>query len=404
MSSTLHIGRQPIVNRDGELFAYELLFRDSQHNRATVLDDFAATSHVIRNAFGEFGLGHVLENRSGFINVSADLLLSDTIELLPAATVVLEILETVELSEAVVARCAELAAKGFRLALDDVLEFDARHQPLLPHIHVVKIDVLACTPAQLAHAVAAFRPFGVMLLAEKIDSMEQYAQCRELGFDLFQGYFFARPTILTSKQSSPPNWALLQLLGLLNRDASLAELVQAFKPSPQMSFTLLKLVNSVACGAPCHIDSIEHAIAILGRRQLMRWVQLLLFTRQEQGLPKQDPLVNLAVCRGRLMELLAQQRHPGNRSLAEQGFMVGLLSLLDALYQQPRDTLLNPLQLQDDVRTALLDGSGTLGLLLAEVLALESSEPSPPDLASDAAGLLLEAMQWTDRLLLEVGG
>lgn len=402
MSSTLHIGRQPIVNRQGELFAYELLFRNSQHNRADVVDDFSATSHVIRNAFSEFGLAHVLENHVGFINVSADLLLSDTIELLPATAVVLEILETVELTPEVVERCAQLVAKGFSLALDDVLQLDDMHRPVMPYIRYIKIDLPACNQEEIRQAVAAFRPFGVQLLAEKIDSQEQYDFCHQLGFDLFQGYFFARPTILSSNDSSPPNWALLQLLGMLNRDADISELVQAFKPSPQLSFTLLKLVNSVACGAPCHIDSIERAIAILGRRQLMRWVQLLLFTRQEQGLPKQDPLINLAVCRARLMELLVQSRHPGNRALSEQGFMVGLLSLLEALYRQPMTTLLAPLQLQDDVHAALLQGSGLLGGLLAEIRAMETSSPSESHISGDAAALLIDAMNWTDQLLNDV--
>ncbi|WP_051278781.1 EAL and HDOD domain-containing protein [Chitinilyticum aquatile] len=402
MSSTLHIGRQPIINRQGELFAYELLFRNSHANRADVVDDFAATSHVIRNAFSEFGLTHVLDNHVGFINVSADLLLSDTIELLPANAVVLEILETVELTPAVVARCLELAGKGFTLALDDVLQLDEAHRPILPCISYIKIDLPACSREQIEAAVAAFRPFGVKLLAEKIDSQEEYEFCHQLGFDLFQGYFFARPTILSRSNSNPPNWALLQLLGMLNRDAPVSELVQAFKPSPQLSFTLLKLVNSVACGAPCHIDSIERAIAILGRRQLMRWVQLLLFTRQEQGLPKQDPLINLAVCRARLMELLVKSRHPGNRSLSEQGFMVGLLSLLEALYHQPKESLLTPLQLQDDVHAALLHGRGVLGELLGEIETMESSTPSGNSISGDAAGLLLDAMNWTDQLLNEV--
>ncbi|WP_043648703.1 EAL and HDOD domain-containing protein [Chitinilyticum litopenaei] len=403
MTTTLHIGRQPIVNRSGELFAYELLFRDSQINQATVIDDLAATSQVIRNAFSEFGVRHVLENHRGFINVSADLLMSDAIELLPPQAVVLEILETVALTPDLVARCAELVTRGFTLALDDVHHLAPEHLPILPHISFIKLDLQACTPAELAETMAAFRPYRLQMLAEKIDTEEQFAHCHALGFDLFQGYFFARPTILTSRQPRTPNWALLQLLGLLNQDADTRDLVRAFQPSPQLSFTLLKLVNSVACGAPCHIDSIEHALSLLGRRQLMRWVQLLLFTRNDTGLARQDPLTNLAVCRARLMELLCLQRHPGQRTLAEQAFMVGLLSLLEALYQEPLADLLAQMQLHAEIEAALLAGEGRLGELLGEVLLLERCEASGSIDARCAAAsaLLLDAMTWADQLLAD---
>lgn len=399
MNASIHLGRQPILDRNGALVAYELLFRgDHQSNHAHVTDDFLATAHVIQNAFTQFGLDKVLGSRLGFINVNADLLLSDVIELLPAKQVVLEILETVDITPQVIERCIALRSKGFQFALDDVIEITPQYQAILPHIQFVKLDLMMASPEQINRAVRALHAYPVQLLAEKIDSVEQRDRCMQLGFDLFQGYFFAKPCIMSGKKPTPSQSALLRLLSLVHGDADTSEIETAFKLAPDLAMNLLKLVNSVAGGVRTKIDSVARAITLLGRRQLERWVQLLVFTQQDGVTGTVSPLAQTAAIRGKLMELVARKRYPHDRILHDQAFMVGMLSLLDALFNQPLNELISPLNLSDEVRDALLHHKGLLGQLLTHAEAVESECPSNSDAHPDCALLVLDAMAWANGL------
>lgn len=399
MDASFHLGRQPILDRQGNLVAYELLFRSNQQsNHAQVTDDFLATAHVIQNAFTQFGLDKVLGNKLGFINVNADLLLSDVIELLPARQIVLELLETVEITPQVIARCIELRGKGFQIALDDVIEITPQYQAILPHVQYVKLDLMLAGPEQIVRAVHALHAYSVQMLAEKIDSVEQRDHCMQLGFDLFQGYFFARPCIMSGKKPTPSQSALLRLLSLVHGDADTGEIETAFKLAPDLAMNLLKLVNSVAGGARTKIDSVSRAITLLGRRQLERWVQLLVFTQQGGAASAVSPLTQTAAIRGKLMELVACKRYPQERKLHDQAFMVGMFSLLDALFNQPLEELITPLNLSDEVRDALLNHEGVLGQLLAHAEAVESECPGNDQAHPECALLVLDAMAWANGL------
>ncbi len=399
MPANFHLGRQPIIDRKGDLVAYELLFRGgNQTNHAVFADDFLATAHVIQNTFTQFGLEHVLGNRLGFINVSADLLLSDVLELLPHQQVVLEILETVDITPQILERCIELRKKGFLLALDDVIEITKQHQTLLPYIQFVKIDVLAASSAQIHQAVRELAVHPIKLLAEKIDSPEQHNACMKLGFDLFQGYFFAKPSILSGKKPHPSQSALLHLLSLVHGDAEIREIETAFKRAPDLTVNLLRLVNSVASGSAVKINSVAQAITVLGRRQLERWVQLLVFTQQGGVLSAGTPLAQTAAIRGKLMELVALQHYPLDRNLHDKAFMVGMFSLLDALFNQPMTELIASLNLSNDVRDALLQRKGLLGQMLAYAEAVESECPKDAEAYPECAMLILEAMAWANSL------
>lgn len=397
MDISFHLGRQPILDRNNQLVAYELLFRHADGiNQAMVTDDFLATAHVIQNTFTQFGLDKVLGKRLGFINVNADLLLSDVLELLPAQQVVLEILETVEITPRIIDRCIELRGMGFQLALDDIVDIGPQHHAILPHIQYVKLDLLGSTSWQISRAVQALHRYPVKLLAEKIDSVEQRDRCMQLGFDLFQGYFFAKPCIMSGKKPSPSQTALLRLLGLAHSDAENSEIETAFKLSPDLTISLLKLVNAVGNGAVHKIDSVGRAITMLGRRQLARWIQLLVFTQEGGQGGAGSPLAQTAAIRGKLMELLAQKQYPANKTLHEQAFMVGMLSLLDALFNQPLPELIATLNLSDNVRDALLQQQGILGQLLAKAQAMESACPETAD--PQCPLLALEAMAWANTL------
>ena len=314
----LFLGRQPILDRDRRLFAYELLFRNGSRNFAEVTDGVQATATVIANAFTELGVEAALGNCRGFINVDEQCLFSDMLELLPRHAVVLEILETVPPTPAVIERCIALKAAGFTLALDDVVQLEPEFAELLSLVEIVKVDIQPLSRVQLMQLVMKLKPMGKQLLAEKVDSREQMEQCLKLGFTLFQGYFFAKPTIISGKKLDHSQLSLMKLMGMLLGDAATAELEAALKPEPGLTVNLLRMTNSVGAGCTEEITSLGHAITVLGRRQLQRWLQLLVFASGSQN-GASNPLLLMAATRGRLMELLAAELRPGDAAKCANG-------------------------------------------------------------------------------------
>ena len=400
----IFLGRQPILDREQRIVAYELLFRTADTTSVTVTDDMQATASVIQHAFGEMGVQTVLGTQLGFINVSADMLLSDMVELLPRAQVVLELLETIIVTEAVIERCRALKQRGYMLALDDFVFADS-HRPLLALVDIVKVDLLLHTQDELRAVVSQLKPWPVKLLAEKVDSAEQAAYCHALGFDLFQGYFFARPAVLTAKRSDPSQVALIQMLGLVMRDAETPQIEQVFKQHPNLTYNLIRLVNSVALGAQRSIASVSQALMVLGRKQLQRWLQLLLFTLQS-GSAYPSPLLVLAATRGKMMELLAiKQRR--NADYCDEAFMAGILSLIETIIAKPLAEIVGELNLNEHLAAALLRREGELGTLLQLVESVEQ-----PDLGhtlallaqagtlslSDLTAAEIEAMTWASQV------
>jgi len=403
-TSDIFLGRQPILDRDQRIVAYELLFRSGNTPGVTITDDMQATASVIHHAFSEMGVQAVLGSQLGFINVSADMLLSDLVELLPREQVVLELLETIIVTEAVIERCRALKQQGFTLALDDFVFADS-HRPLLALVDIVKVDLLLHTQDELRAVVSQLKPWPVKLLAEKVDSAEQAAYCHALGFDLFQGYFFARPAVLTAKRTDPSQMALIQMLGLVMRDAETPQIEQVFKQHPNLTYNLIRLVNSVALGAQRSIASVSQALMVLGRKQLQRWLQLLLFTLQT-GSAYPSPLLALAATRGKMMELLALKQRR-NADYCDEAFMAGILSLIETLIAKPLAEIVGELNLNPRLAGALLRREGELGTLLQLVESVEHHDPdhtlsflaqagtlSLPDLTAAE----IEAMSWANQV------
>jgi EAL and modified HD-GYP domain-containing signal transduction protein len=217
-------------------------------------------------------------------------------------------------------------------------------------------------PAALQRTVAALRPWKVKLLAEKVDDEAQVKVCCELGFELFQGYYFAKPTIIAGKKLSHSELALIQLLGLILDDAETPQLEAVFKQEPGLTLNLMRLTNSAASGVRQKITSLRHAITVLGRRQLQRWLQLLLYTNPSGG--GANPLLQLAATRGRFMELLAGDLMGAGREFEDRAFMTGIMSLMPALLHVPIDEIIATLNVAPDVREALERHDGVLGRML----------------------------------------
>lgn len=399
----IFLGRQPILNREQQIVAYELLFRADAGPSAQVADDLLASARVITQAFGELGIASVLGDKKGFINVSAELLMSDLIELLPCDKVVIELLETIQINDQIIERSRELKQLGFTLALDDFAG-GAQYEPLFEIVDVVKFDLLQMAPEALEHSVGFLKRWPLKLLAEKVEHIDQAVRCKELGFDLFQGYYYARPAILSGKRADSSKLPLMRLLGLVQNDAETSDIEQVFKHDPSLSYNLLRLVNSVTMGMRNKISSLKQALVVLGRRQLQRWLQLLLFVNQAGDL--HSPLLELAATRGKLMELLAIALAQRDKDLHDRAFMTGIMSLLDTLLGMPMQEVVQQVNLAGEVEKALLHREGRLGelLLLVEKLEQNDFDKAAEILArlglnqSDLVQAQLEAMRWANEI------
>jgi EAL and modified HD-GYP domain-containing signal transduction protein len=326
------------------------------------------------------------------------------IEMLPRESVVLEVLESVRTSPQVAARCAWLRKMGYALALDDVASADEALEPLLPSVEYVKVDMKQIAPEALPGVARHFKVRGVHLLAEKVDTREQVERCLEFGFDFFQGYYFARPEIISGRRLSPSEATLLDLLGLILTDAEQAAIEEALKRDVALSVNLLRLANSAASGLRRGVVSLGSAIMLLGRRRLRRWLQLLLYASEPaRNVP--TPLMQLAATRGRMMELLAP--HALGHGAQDLAFLAGIMSLLDTLLKRPLAEIIALLPVPAELRSALLDRGGRLGAMLVLCEAVEDGDPACvvqaiaglPGLSAGAVTLAhADALRWANSI------
>ena len=405
-ANEMFLARQPILNRRQQLFAYELLFRAGRVDRAEIHSDLAATATVLHYVFAELGLEAALGPYHGFVNLDVQMLMSEALEILPRNKFTLEVLETVDITPDVVQRCRQLKEDGFRLALDDIVSVEDKHRPLMELADIVKVDIMCLDANALARTVASLKRWPVQLLAEKVDSEVQAQQCLELGFDFFQGYYFARPQLIAGRKLSHSELTVIRLLGLILDDADSAILENVFKQEPGLAVNLIRLTNSAAAGIRRPITSLRQAITLLGHRQLQRWLNLLLFASPGSG-PVPSPLLQLAATRGRFMEILAARLKPYAPDVENRAFMTGVMSLMPALLRMPLAEILAPLNLAADIGAALQARAGILGALLSLSEKLEEMDHGAcAELVCQLPGLttaavnsaLTEALTWANSI------
>jgi EAL and modified HD-GYP domain-containing signal transduction protein len=383
------------VDRSQCVVAYELLFRGSRDAAfADFKDVTSAATRVIVNTFASLGMEGVLGRAQGFFNVNREVLLSDVIEVMPKERVMIEVLEDVVPDEAVIARCKALQKAGYEIALDDWIPDDPR-EVLLPYANAVKVDLPAVDRSDLGKLVRKLRRQPIQLLAEKVESIEEFERCRKLGFDLFQGYYFAKPVVLEGADIDASKSTLLRLLKLVTGDGDTEQIVAAFKQDAKLGLSLLRLVNTTGMAVRVRLETIEDAIRHLGLKRLARWVTILLFVEGKEDGGMRDPLLISAGHRARFMELVVEATisGPEKDSLQEQAFLVGMLSLADALLGCPLEDLVRELRLGADVSLALTHHEGELGELLQMAAATERNEVDKIEALMDARDLDLTALQ-----------
>ncbi len=396
------IGRQPIVDPAQKIVGYELLFRsNADDNVATISDDFAAGAQVLINTLSNMGTEWLMGDRIAFLNVSERMLTSDFLELLPAKRIVLELAGAMAPTQELLDRMTVLKTQGFNFALDAACA-NTEHVPLMRLVSYVKVDLLEVPPAELPARVAALRTFPLKLVAEKVETLAAFKQAKALGFDLFQGYYFAHPEILTAKVINPAQALVLELLNKVRSNADITEIERGFKRDVALSFKLLRYINSVGFGLSCEIQSIRHALAILGYQQLYRWLTLLAVTANEGATV--PALMKTAITRGRLTELLGQNLV--DKSERDNLFVVGIFSLLDAMLEMPMEQVLEKLTLPDSIAQALLTRDGIYGPFLALAEACEAADTRRIEALATALTLEpsavnaahLQALAWVEEL------
>ncbi len=379
------VGRQPIYDRQLEVFAYELLFRSGEVNAAGFVDGEHATSQVILNTFTEIGLNNIVGGRSAFLNLTKDFILSGDLSNLPSEQVVLEVLENVEVDNEVVEAIRQLKKQNYTIALDD-FEFDESWRPLVELADIVKLDVMALSAEQIKKHVDFLRPYKLKLLAEKVETHEEYHAFRGMGFDYFQGYFFCKPNVVKGHRTPANRLATLRLIAALQSpDATLQELDKIIGQDLTLSYKMLKYINSAFFGLPRKVESIRQAIIFLGRNKIKNWATLMALSNIDD---KPYELIVTSLVRARMCELLANKTR---LSQPESAFTIGMFSSLDALMDMPLDQVMQTLPLSDEIQSALLHKSGMLGRILSCALAYEQGDWERVDLENLEEGAIMDA-------------
>ena len=401
-----YLARQPMLDRNQALFAYELLFRSTPNNSAEIDTDLAATSAVLAHA-AQLGLPRAVGDAVAFLNVDTEVLMSDIFAFLPRERTVIELVGSVEATEPVLWRLAELSGHGFKFAAEASVH-GSRLGRLLPLLDYVKIDLRAMPVVTMLSLVPRLRGTGKRLIAEKVESQAEYKTCLDLGFDYFQGFYFARPSVIAGRKLSPSQLALVELMNLVVSDADNIEIERAIKRDVTLSINLLRIVNTPAAGLRQRIDSLGQALIVVGRRQLQRWLQIMLYAEPGNRGHTQTSLLMLASTRARLLELLAGRLRPGQRHVADMAFTVGIMSLMDALFCVPMADLVEQIPVSDEVAQALLRRSGFFGELLRLAESFERMEEGDdmlPALGELAAGgddlmeLEMAAFEWSGQVV-----
>lgn len=359
-TNSIFLARQPIFGKDLTLFAYELLFRNNQNNQSGVnnINGDEATTQVINHTFLEFGIERVLGNKRGFINLTRAFLLGDIPLPFDHQDVVLEILEDIIIDDDIIQAVKNFSEQGFIIALDDFI-YNDNLKPLIHLADIIKIDLLALSERGLAEHVELLRPFQVKLLAEKVETEAQFEQCKALGFDYYQGYFFCKPVIIDDKPLPDNKIAVLRILSELQRsDITIIEIDRLVRQDISLSFKLLRSINSAAFALPKKIDSIKQAVLYLGLDSIKSWATIIVFCSIDS--PTSQELMMTALVRAKMSEILA----PVFECDSETGFMLGLFSVADALFKKPMSELLKSLPLSDTLKLALQSAEGPEGRLL----------------------------------------
>lgn len=391
------VGRQAIFDVNMGVYAYELLYRDSEARTASFADGDIATAKVMANTFFEFGIDVVTGGKPAFINLTKTVIGEEVAHLFPADRIVIEILEDIVPDTETIEKIQALKDSGYTIALDDfVLTPEA--EPFVKLADIIKLDVLELGLTRTAEHIARLKPLGIKILAEKVETHEMFAACVDLGCDYFQGYFLCRPQILEVQRKQSVSLGVIELLSRINNPRStVAELEQAICQDASLSYRLMKYINSAAFSLTVKVESIRHSLMLLGNRMVKVWVNLVILS----GLKGKSPeLLTTALVRARMCQTLGCKESNSNHDVF---FTAGLFSILDALVDMPMKEVVKNLPISDELVKALVSQEGIYGKPLRVVMLYERgawSEIDENDYSADTLkDAYFDALRWVSKVL-----
>lgn len=400
-----YLARQPIFDAERQLNGYELLFRDGESNAFPNINADEATSKLITEHHLFMGVEKITGGHRAFINFSADTLIHHFPTSIDPSSMVIEVLESVPISSELLTACRELHRMGYQLALDDH-DFDPKWDIFLPYVSIIKVDVRQFNVLQISKYINRVKHHNITLLAEKVETQDEFEKLRTLGFSLFQGYFFARPEMLKHKKLASSKLNLMLLIAESSqRELDFEKLSGICERDVGLSYKLLRFVNSSGNARGQSIGSLKHAMVYLGEGELKKFIALLALANLSESGPNE--LLNMSMVRARFCDRLAQAN--GDPDNPPAAFLTGLFSLVDAMLEQPLPALLDELPLLEEIKAALLHQHGQLGVYLQIARAFEVGDWQHQETASkqlkqhisNLSELYLDSVYWAFQLMAE---
>ena len=396
----VYVARQPIFDRNKCIHAYELLFRDGTANYVPDIDGDVATTTLLSNTFFSIGMNTLASGRKTFINFTQNLLEKKVPLLLPQESTVVEILEDVIPNAPLIDACTDLAGAGYTIALDDFV-YVPQLEPLIALADIIKFDFRLTPKDQIDEYLTRLPSKEICLLAEKVETPQEFDMALEMGFELFQGYFFCRPEIVEGREIQASQINLMMIMAQIN-DLSFSwdALERLIARDMGISYKLFKYINSAFFARASKVSSVKEALVYMGEREIRRFVSLIAMSRLAEGKP--DELIRAACIRGKFCELLGD--HAGESIPASEMFTMGMFSLIDAVIDQPMEKILADLPLSDKIKAALISAKGRLAGYIELVRSYEGGRWERVSRLAEALGLdaaqipklYLDACQWSD--------
>jgi EAL and modified HD-GYP domain-containing signal transduction protein len=401
----IFIARQPILTSKLDLYGYELFSRSTKDSVSSdIVHTEKTDAELLFNVLSTYDIESLLGGKFAFLNCELESMSVDHFEMVSPTFVVLEIKRPKNISgdvvENITTKLEELKSKGYRIASDDFI-FEDLFSKWLPFIEIIKIQANNQTSANLK-TIKKAKEANKKIVAELVETQEQYGFYKDFNVDYFQGYFFCKPVTLSAKVTSPAVANIISLINLTIKGAEFKEIEAVIKRDPTISFKLLRYINSAGVGLMCHIESFKHAIMILGYKKLFKWLTVLLSLSNKN--PGSEVITKHALARARFMELVAEQIYP--KDAVDNCFVIGIFSMLDVMLNIPLDVAIGSINLSSNIADTLLlketEYSPLYNLMLAlekndwiEILSLTQELRIPPNEVSE---LQLEAIEWSNKI------
>lgn len=365
------IARQPVFYKDKKTFGYELLFRDGFKNSFPDTDGNIATTKVLSSSFFSFGFNEITSNKNALVNFTKEHIINKTPLAFPEQNLIVEVLENILPEKEIIDSLTDLKNKGYKIALDDFV-FSSEYEPLIMLSDIIKFDLIATPLKQIEPLVKRLKKkySKITFLAEKVETYEEFEKAKELGFSLFQGYFFAKPEIISNREIPSQKLSLARLVKEISvGDPDSKKILDIIKKDVSISYKLLKFINSSYFNRPCKIDTIKDAMTFLGIDELKKYISLIATAGLTDNKPNE--LLRNSVFRARMCELIGS-RASGFRH--DELFTIGLFSLIEAMLDKKMDDIMKEISFSTKITNALTGQNKTINNVLSLISYIEAGD------------------------------